>query len=79
MKDFEERIAMHNLNADVKNGEINLDYVKEASKNVGGALASPQKYKVVVVKSTVVFFLLQNQCQRRCYLLWSRKGLEMLF
>ena len=45
---------MHNLNADVKNGEINLDYVKEASKNVGGALASPQKYKVVVVKSTVV-------------------------
>jgi len=38
----------------VKNGEINLDYVKETSKNVGGALASPQKYKVVVVKSTVV-------------------------
>ena len=37
-----------------ENGEIDLDYVKEASKNVGGALASQQKYKAVVVKSTVV-------------------------
>jgi len=35
-------------------GEIDLSYIKEASKNIGKALASPQKYHLVVVKSTVV-------------------------
>ena len=35
-------------------GEIDLNYIKEASKNIGRALASPQKYHLVVVKSTVV-------------------------
>jgi len=35
-------------------GEIDLSYVKEASKNIGKALASLQKYHLVVVKSTVV-------------------------
>ncbi len=32
---------------------IDLSYVKEASKNIGNALVSCQKYHVVVVKSTV--------------------------
>ncbi len=35
-------------------GEIDLSYVKEASKNIGKALASQQKYQFLVVKSTVV-------------------------
>ena len=35
-------------------GEIDLSYIKEASKNIGKALASQQKYHPVVVKSTVV-------------------------
>ena len=35
-------------------GEIDLSYIKEASKNIGKALASQQKYHLVVVKSTVV-------------------------
>lgn len=35
-------------------GEIDLSYVKEAAKDIGKALASQQKYHVVVVKSTVV-------------------------
>ena len=35
-------------------GEIDLSYVKEASKNIEKALASLQKYHLVVVKSTVV-------------------------
>lgn len=33
---------------------INLSYIKEAAKNIGIALASRQKYHVVVIKSTVV-------------------------
>ena len=36
------------------NGEIELSYIKEASKNVGEAMASKQNYHLVVVKSTVV-------------------------
>ena len=35
-------------------GEIDLSYIKEASKNIGKALASQQKHHLVVVKSTVV-------------------------
>ncbi|MBA7537952.1 GDP-mannose 6-dehydrogenase [subsurface metagenome] len=35
-------------------GEIDLSYIKEASKNIGKALASQQKYQCLVVKSTVV-------------------------
>jgi UDPglucose 6-dehydrogenase len=34
-------------------GEINLSYVKEASKNIGEALANKNEYHLVVVKSTV--------------------------
>jgi UDPglucose 6-dehydrogenase len=36
------------------NGEIELSYVKEASKNIGEALANKNGYHLVVVKSTVV-------------------------
>jgi UDPglucose 6-dehydrogenase len=36
------------------NEEIDLSYVKEASKNIGKALTSKKSYHVVVVKSTVV-------------------------
>ena len=35
-------------------GEIELSYVKEASKNIGDALANKNGYHLVVVKSTVV-------------------------
>ncbi len=35
-------------------GEIDMGYIKEASKNIGKALASQQKHHLVVVKSTVV-------------------------
>ena len=35
-------------------GEIELSYIKKASKNIGEALASKQNYHVTVVKSTVV-------------------------
>ena len=36
------------------NGEIDLSYVKEASKNIGESLANKNDYHLVVVKSTVV-------------------------
>lgn len=36
------------------NGEIDLNYVKEASKNIGEALTNKNGYHLVVVKSTVV-------------------------
>ena len=36
------------------NDEIDLSYVKEASKNIGEALANKNGYHLVVVKSTVV-------------------------
>jgi len=35
-------------------GKIELHYIEEAAKNIGTALASRQKYHVVVIKSTVV-------------------------
>ena len=35
-------------------GKIDLSYIKEATKNIGNALASRQDYHLVVVKSTVV-------------------------
>jgi len=35
-------------------GEIDLRYIKEATKNIGIALASQQDYHVVVIKSTVI-------------------------
>jgi UDPglucose 6-dehydrogenase len=34
--------------------KIELHYIEEAAKNIGTALASRQKYHVVVIKSTVV-------------------------
>ena len=37
-----------------ENGEIDLSYIKEATKNIGKALANKAEYHVVVVKSTVV-------------------------
>ncbi|MDI6886884.1 MAG: UDP-glucose 6-dehydrogenase, partial [archaeon] len=37
-----------------ENGEIDLSYIKEATKNIGIALANKEEYHLVVVKSTVV-------------------------
>jgi len=37
-----------------KNGEIDLSYIKEATKNIGKVLANKEGYHLVVVKSTVV-------------------------